>query len=232
MTPKDPGAASGRFSLDRFLRAHLSASDRLGETLCGLVTVLTFTLVAGEEVDDGRKGVLQLLAATAACCVTWGLIDGVLYVLDAVANRARRSRLARAVRDTDDAEAVRLLRAEVETLLAALGARDDDGHLIATLKTSIERGAIPGPHLERGDWLGGIAIFVTQLMCLLPAVFPFMVLDEPRIALRVSNACLVLLLSGVAFQWADEVGVGRLKAALVAGLLGAVLVAGSLLLSD
>jgi hypothetical protein len=230
MSGRNTASDRPRVGLAAFARGHLSTSDRLGETLCGLVTVLTFTLVAGERVDDGRPGVLQLLAATVGCCITWGLIDGVLYALDGVSRRARRSRLATAIRDVGDDPAMRALRRELDDLFEDLGVRDEDGAIFAVVRERVARGPLSGIRVRREDWLGGLAIFFTQLLCSIPAVLPFVVLDQPSVALRVSNATLLLMLFGVGFQWAGEVGAHRVRSAFVAALLGAALVGFSIAL--
>jgi hypothetical protein len=230
MDTTPPSPRLPRFDLRSLALPHLSSSDRLGEMLCGLVAVLTFTLLAGPQVDEGRKGVLQLLAGTAGCCGTWGLIDGVLYVMEGVAERARRGRIARAVREADEAEATRLVRDEIEVFLAQLGVPDHDGEIVRYLRARVGTSAIPGPRVLRDDWLGGIAIFCTQMFCCLPAIVPFLVLDDPDLALRLSNVVLVLMLCGVGFQWAAEVGARRTVAALASGLVGLVVVAISIAL--
>ncbi len=214
-----------------FFRSHLSTSARLGETLCGLVTVLTFTLLASKQIVGGRAGVVQLLIATAGCCVTWGLIDGVLYVLDAISQRARRGRLARAVRERNDEHAFGLLREEVDEFLAELGVKDTDQQISQALRDSIAASRATTLHFEMEDWLGGAAIFSAQMLCCLPATLPFVLLDDPETALRISNGCSIALLFGVGFEWASEVGASRIGTALVVGALGVALVGVSIALN-
>jgi hypothetical protein len=81
-----------------FAARQLDPGTRMGELLFGLIMTLTFTLGAGVMVqDEGTEGARQLLIATAGCNLTWGLIDGVFYVLGQLFERSRRHRVARRV---------------------------------------------------------------------------------------------------------------------------------------
>ena len=55
--------------------------------------VLTFTLGAGLEVQEGPDAARQLLIAALGCNLAWGIIDGVMYVMNAMSERGRRQRL-------------------------------------------------------------------------------------------------------------------------------------------
>ncbi len=48
--------------------------------------------------------------------------------------------------------------------------------------------------MRREDLLGGLAAGWLVFACSFPAVLPFVFLDDPRLALRVSNAILLALL--------------------------------------
>ena len=64
-------------------------------------------------------------------------------------------------------------------------------------------------------------VFLTSL----PAVLPFLLLEDAMIALRASNAILVGLLFFVGWRWAEHTGASRWGTGLVLLLLGVALVA-------
>ena len=56
--------------------------------------------------------------------------------------------------------------------------------------------------VTREDWLGAFTSFWLVVVTTFPAAVPFMLIDEPRLALRVSNAVLLLLLFVTGYWWA------------------------------
>ncbi len=52
--------------------------------------VLSVTLTAGLTVAEGAAGVRQLLLAALGCNVAWGIIDGVMYVMNCMTHAGRR----------------------------------------------------------------------------------------------------------------------------------------------
>jgi hypothetical protein len=75
-----------------FISRHLSAGERLGELLFGLIMTLTFTLTAGFVVGDGQDAVRELLIATIGCNIAWGIIDAGLLILGRVFDRRLQRR--------------------------------------------------------------------------------------------------------------------------------------------
>ena len=67
----------------------LDAGSRMGEILFGLIMTLTFTLGAGIVIEEeGREGVRTMLFAILGCNLAWGIIDGIIHLMD------RRSELS------------------------------------------------------------------------------------------------------------------------------------------
>ena len=75
---------------ERFVHRHLDPASRMGEILFGLIMVLSITLTAGLNVADGKAGVRQLLIAALGCNLAWGFIDGIMYVMNCMAERSVR----------------------------------------------------------------------------------------------------------------------------------------------
>ena len=82
---------------ENFAQRHLDPASRMGEILFGLIMVLSVTLTAGLTVTEGKEGVRQLLVAALGCNIAWGVIDGIMYVMNCMAERSVRARLIRAI---------------------------------------------------------------------------------------------------------------------------------------
>lgn len=151
--------------LIRFIDTYLSPGDRLAETLCGLIMVLTFTLVAGSQVGEGREGVRSLLIATVGCNVAWGIIDGVLYAMAALVQRGRRARLAvRIQKAGSEAEALEVIGRELDADLETVAPAQDRQRLYAAVRDFVSRAEAPKARLKRGDLLGALAIFSVEAL--------------------------------------------------------------------
>jgi hypothetical protein len=214
------------FEIRAFVKRHLSPADRLAEALCGLIMVLTFTLVAAPHMGEGREGVRNLLLATVGCNIAWGIIDGVLYVLGCISNRARRASLARGVRQApDEASARAIVRGALEPGLEWMTSEADRETLYRAVVRAVSETEPQKPRATPDDWLGGVAILVVEVACTVPATLPFLLLGDRMLSLRVSNAVLLLLLFVTGYAWGKGIGVRPIKTGLVTLLLGAALVA-------
>jgi VIT1/CCC1 family predicted Fe2+/Mn2+ transporter len=64
-------------------------------------------------------------------------------------------------------------------------------------------------HLKRQDLLGAVAVFLLVFLSTLPVALPFLVVDDARTALRVSNAIAIGLLFLGSFAYAHHAGMPR-----------------------
>ena len=86
-----------------FVERYLDPASRLGEVLFGLIMVLSVTLTAGLTVAEGAAGVRQLLEAALGCNVAWGIIDGIMYVMNCMTARGEKAHFIRAIQNAADA---------------------------------------------------------------------------------------------------------------------------------
>jgi hypothetical protein len=176
----------------------------MGEILFGLIITLTFTLGAGLVIqEEGREGARAMLVAILGCNLAWGIIDGVFYVLGQVFDRGRLRRVGLKVRGTtSDAEAHRLVAEELDDTLVPFTVASVRDQLYRSI---VERARtappVPNP-VRRDDLLAGLTAGWLVFACSFPAVLPFLLLDEPNVALRVSNAILLALLFYVGWRMA------------------------------
>lgn len=174
------------------LKRFLDPVDRVSEAVFGLIMALTFTCtlsVAGE----GREEVRTMIVGALGCNIAWGLVDGIMHLMANFVERGRGLLTLRAIRSASGPEeAHRIIRGSLPPL--ASSALSEDG------VESMRRGlagltAVPSrPALSRDDWLGALGLFLWCFVITFPVVIPFMLIGDPGVAMRVSNAVAVLLL--------------------------------------
>src|SRR5262245_26550804 len=102
-TRMNPEAASSKRVLEPI--------ERISEVLFGLIMVLTFT-GSLRVAEAGREDVRTMLIGALGCNLAWGLIDGIMYLMGCLSERAQRIRTLLAVRNAaNPAEAHRVIAA-------------------------------------------------------------------------------------------------------------------------
>jgi VIT1/CCC1 family predicted Fe2+/Mn2+ transporter len=151
--------------------------------------------------EEGREGARELLIATIGCNIAWGLIDGVLYVLAQLFERGRLRRVAHHVRGSaSSADAASLVAAELDELLEPVTDKPLREQLYGTIAERLRTQGLEPNRIRGSDLAGGLASGWLVFACSFPAAIPFFFIDEPRLALRVSNAVLLALLFIVGFR--------------------------------
>ncbi len=198
----DPAAARADFAA--LIHRYLDPATALAEILFGLIMTLTFTLGAGLIIEDeGRAGARELLIAVIGCNVAWGIIDGALFLVGQLFDRGRLQRLGRAIRRTNEqSAAVALVAAELNPLLGTVLSPREATALYGRIADNVSHRPEVDAPITRDDWLGAVVSFVLVVVSSIPAAIPFMLIDDARLALRVSNAVLVALLFFTGFWWA------------------------------
>ncbi|HEY4370100.1 MAG TPA: hypothetical protein VGN07_22910 [Steroidobacteraceae bacterium] len=186
------------------LHLYLDPATSLAEILFGLIMTLTFTLSAGLIIEDeGRAGARELLIAVIGCNIAWGIIDGALFLVGQLFDRGRLRRLGRAIRGANDsAAATSLVASELDPLLADLLSPRETQTLYARIVQNIVSKSEAATSISRADWLGASMSFVLVVVSGIPAAIPFLLIDDARLALRISNAVLVGLLFFTGYWWA------------------------------
>lgn len=200
----------------------LEPVDRFGEVVFGVIMVLTFT-GSLSVATSGHNEVREMLIAALACNIAWGIVDGVMYLVSSLSDRARQASIQDSVNEVKPETARALLRTELPELLDdALDDRAVD-HLV---KQVSQRNA---PRLvTRITWddvKGAIGVFVLVVVTTIPVSLPFLFIPEVRPALRVSNgvALGLLFLSGWFLGRSSGLRPGIMGGAMT--VLGAALVA-------
>jgi hypothetical protein len=177
----------------------LDPIDRVTEVLFGLIMVLTFT-GSFSAAGAGRAEVRELLLGALGCNLAWGVIDGIMYMMGCLTERAARIRLVRDVRDASDPAAA---HRTIATALPPLAVKVMQPADLERVRQIIH--ALPEPprhvHLTASDWLGALSVFLWVFLCTFPVVIPFLLTEDAALAMRVSNgiAVVLLFLTGSAF---------------------------------
>jgi VIT1/CCC1 family predicted Fe2+/Mn2+ transporter len=216
---------------ENFAQRHLDPASRMGEILFGLIMVLSVTLTAGLTVSEGREGVRQLLVAALGCNIAWGIIDGIMYVMNSMAERSVRGRLVREIQGASDPQsALAMIRNQVEPELESLAGPDDREILYRAIHKNLTQGTAPRTTIEKSDLYGGLACFCLVFASCLPVVIPFLIFSNPTRALRVSNFLLIAILFVVGRKWAGYANTNRLVAGLAMVAIGLAMVGIAILL--
>jgi len=199
----------------------LDPVDRFSEIIFGLIMVLTFT-GAMSVAEGGREGVRQMLVTALACNVAWGLVDGVMYLVTSIAARARKALVLRGLQAADPATARAIVRAALPEELAATSDQAAVDRMVARIRSH------PEPRRSAGvtvaDLRGAAASCLLIVLATFPPTIPFLLVEDPARALRISNAVAVasLFLAG---RWLGKAtGIRPWLLGLAMVVLGTVLV--------
>jgi hypothetical protein len=186
------------------MNRYLDPASSLGEIMFGLIMTLTFTLGAGIIIEDeGREGARDLLIALVGCNIAWGVIDAAMYLVNELFTRGKRRRVAEAVRSAQDERAgIAVVAAELDPLIEDVGDAAERQALYARVASKVRTADIKPNRLTGADFMGAFTSFWLVVIASLPAAIPFLIWDDARFALRVSNAILLAFLFFCGFKWA------------------------------
>ena len=185
------------------VRRYLEPTTILNEAVFGLVMALTFTLGAGLIVKEGPDATRELLIGVVGCNLAWGIIDGMILIMGGMLDRSRKAQLIMALQRSDkDEDKLALVRQEVEPILGPYLSGGEQEPVYQAITARL-KGAEPERIRPRKDEvLGAIATVWLVFAASIPAVLPFLFLDDRFIALRLSNALLLTMLFIVGYRWA------------------------------
>jgi VIT1/CCC1 family predicted Fe2+/Mn2+ transporter len=204
-------------------RRILDPLARVSEILFGVIMALTFTTTI-DAASGGRGDVRTLLFAVVGCNLAWGLVDAVMFLMNALTGRGRDLLTVRSVRDAATAGDAHVIIADaIGPLLSSILTADDLERVrqgLARLEDLPAR-----PRLEKEDWLGALGVFLLVFLSTFPIVLPFLLFANVRVGLRVSNLVAIVMLFGCGYTLARYGGHRPLTTAFTMVGLGVILVA-------
>jgi VIT1/CCC1 family predicted Fe2+/Mn2+ transporter len=177
----------------------LEPSERISEVLFGLIMVLTFT-GSLSVAEAGRDDVRTMLIGALGCNIAWGIIDAVLYLMGALAEKGRDLLTFRAVRAaTDSQKAQRIIADALPSVISSVLQPPE----LAAMHQRLQN--LPQPpdraSLDKTDWLGALGVFVLVFLSTFPVAIPFIFMKNAALAMRFSNtiAVVMLFITGLAY---------------------------------
>lgn len=208
--------------LGEYRKRPLDPVDRFSEVIFGLIMVLAFT-GSLSVVGGGEQDVHTMLVAALTCNLAWGLVDGVMYVLTSVAERARRVAVLLGIRAADPRVARSLVLSALPEAFEAITDDDEADRIAARIRAQPEpepRSPVTGEDLRGGLWSGVLVVLAT-----FPPTIPFMLVADAQRALRISNGVAVASLFLAGFWLGRATGIRAWLLGLVMVVLGGSLVA-------
>jgi VIT1/CCC1 family predicted Fe2+/Mn2+ transporter len=206
-----------------FIQRYLDPAGRLGEMLFALIMALGFTgaVRLGHEQADNHA----LLVGILGCNLAWAIVDGVMYVLNALFERGRKNRLIRQIAaSSDDDAALRSVADELDDRLEPLTTPEERDRFYRGVLRMVREGKLEPTGIQREDLLGGVAVALLIAIVTLPIIVPFIVLANPSLAARISNLIALAMLFLLGAWWGRIVGGRWFRIATGLTLLGVVLV--------
>lgn len=161
--------------------------------------VLTFT-GSLSVAESGRESIRTMLIGALGCNFAWGVIDGVLYLMGSLVEKARDLLTYRRLCRTTDASAAQKLVSDALPPIIASVVEPDE---LETMRLRLMQLPVPPerPRLHKHDFLGAFGVFLLVFLSTFPVALPFVLMNDSSLALRISNgiAVVMLFLLGYAF---------------------------------
>jgi VIT1/CCC1 family predicted Fe2+/Mn2+ transporter len=140
--------------------------------------------------------------------------------------RGRRLRLLDKFRTAaDKATAVGMVREELDEQLTPITTVEDRNQLYERIYDALKNAPAARITVDAVDLKGAFGVFLLVSLTTIPAVIPFLFIDDPWRALRVSNAALIALIFFVGYRWGGYTQANPWMVGLGFMLVGVVLVA-------
>ncbi len=190
-------------SSSRLINRYLEPTSILNESVFGLVMTLTFTLGAGMVVKEGPDATRELLIGVLGCNLAWGIIDGMILIMGGMLERSQKGQLIMRLRGLDSEDArLAMGRERVELVIEPYIEPAEREPIYRSVAKALKDKEPERIHPQRAEVLGAIATAWIVFACSIPAVLPFLFIDDRFLALRVSNALLLAMLFVAGYRWA------------------------------
>lgn len=200
----------------------LDPIERMSEIIFGLIMTLSFTCAVSVS-DTGRNDIRLMLITAFGCNVAWGLVDAVMFTVTALTQKGRNRALLNFINKTTDHEKARKLIIDIlPPELAQIIGNDTVEQLRVELKKIPEsRMKI---RLSGKDFKMALAVFLLVFLSTFPVAIPFILFQQVRFALRISNLIAVILLFLSGWYLGRYGSYGKIKMGLIMACIGTFLV--------
>lgn len=200
----------------------LNMPDRLSEVLFGLIMVLTFTGTISASTS-GKQEVNELMWAALGCNLAWGLVDGIMYIMDTLISRAHSIMQLGALKKTKSLDVSReMIRDSISPLISEIMTNDEIDRLNEKLKQLPEVSIKNSLNLK--DFMIAGQIFLLVFLSTLPVALPFLLMKDVAAAMRLSNLIALILLFLAGYSLAKYSGLKPFATAFAYVAIGVFLV--------
>lgn len=199
----------------------LDVPERVAEILFGLIMALAFMGTMQVSAAGRDEGAPAWIAAVG-CNLAWGLVDGVMYVVQALVERGRRKATLRALAAARDEGSLRQILGNVlpPRILERLRVEDLEG----LRALAAEHGATLHARFTFADVRAAALVCGLVVLATFPVVIPYLVFDDPHVARLASNAVSIVLLYVCGHILGRHCGARPFRTGLLMVAIGAVLV--------
>jgi hypothetical protein len=191
--------------INLFIARYLEPGESLGEIIFGLIMLLTFTLGASVLTAFDRGAALHIILAAIGCNLAWGIIDAAMFVMGSLFLRAQLSRFHRLMQEAKDHKTgIAAIRRVIDRRYGEFSAPEDVDHLAEGIYRTMKGRRRLRARVKRDDLVGALIVFGLVAGPSLPPALPFFFVDDPFVAIRLSNAILIGMLFLAGFRWAHH----------------------------
>jgi len=196
--------------------------DRAAEILFGLIMALSFTCSISIVTSDTK--IRQLIFAALSCNLSWGLVDAIMFLVGELAQRNRNKMIIESVRNATETEKAHQHISEAfSSDIAPLIKKE----VVEQIRMNIIEVTGEGVKLRltTQDFKRALALFFVVFISTFPIIIPFVLIDESKLALRVSNLVAVVMMFMCGWSVSKYVGLNKWTMSISLVLVGIILVA-------
>lgn len=161
----------------------LDPIERVSEIVFGVLMALSITGTLS-VATAGREDIRTIMLMALGCNLAWGITDAVIYLVSIATERRRKVTLMQRLQAArDQGEAHRLIAEALPPRIAAAAAAET----LEAIRRQLVSQPAGSARLTAQDFLGALGVFLLVVLSTFPVVIPFLFIDEPRTALRISN---------------------------------------------
>jgi len=164
--------------------------ERISEVLFGLIMVLTCTGTLSVATAD-RMQIRTMLIGALGCNLAWGIIDAGMFLMGRLHEQGRNILILRSIRESPQT-ARRAIANALPPILGSILPQEQ----LELIRKRLTESPDPStyPILTKKDGIGAIAVCLLVFLSTFPVTIPFILFDDARFALRLSNLIAIAML--------------------------------------
>ncbi len=206
----------------------LNPLDAATFSLAGLVmamsVVSSITVASGST--DGMTSMTSVVAATAGCSLAWGIIDALLLIMGQVGRRAHANYIISRIKSAANQDEVEEIIGEI--LPKEITRGNISNQLYTNLLSNLSETKLSG--VKKSDFLSGLAVVSVYVAATVPVTLPLLMIEDPWVALRMSNLATILCLFATGVFLGKWSGIGPWKVGISSVIFGVLMTALCILL--